>query len=151
MPLLDSTARCHWQPDQPDPACTPGETLPVTKEDVCQKGYAGQVRSVSPATKNAVYVEYGITSRGRGEYEVDHLISLELGGSNSIRNLWPQPAAPTPGFHQKDRVENYLHQQVCSGALSLREAQQLIVTQWKTVFASMSGTFTSSSLDAPVE
>ncbi len=26
-------------------------------------------------------------------HEVDHLVSLELGGSNDIRNLWPEPSA----------------------------------------------------------
>jgi hypothetical protein len=31
--------------------------------------------------KREVYREYGIASRGSGDYEVDHLIPLELGGS----------------------------------------------------------------------
>lgn len=40
------------------------------------------------------------------------------GGSNNIANLWPEAASPKPGFHEKDQVENYLHDQVCSGAIS---------------------------------
>ena len=40
----------------------------------------------------------------------------------------PEAASPTPGFHQKDKVENYLHDQVCSGAISLPEAQKEIAT-----------------------
>ena len=52
--------------------------------------YAHSVRNVSAATKRAVYAEYGIASHQPGKYEVDHLISLELGGSNDIRNLWPE-------------------------------------------------------------
>ena len=71
------------------------------------------------------------------KYEVDHLISLELGGSNEIANLWPEAASPTPGFHQKDQVENYLHDQVCSGAISLREAQNEIATNWLAVYNRM--------------
>jgi hypothetical protein len=37
--------------------------------------------------KRGVYEEYGVKSHGSGVYEVDHLIPLELGGSNSIRNF----------------------------------------------------------------
>jgi hypothetical protein len=78
-----------------------------------------------------VYAEYGIVSYTTGKYEVDHLISLELGGSNDISNLWPEAASPQPGFHEKDKVENYLHDQVCSGVISLAQAQQrLPPTGW---------------------
>ncbi len=68
---------------------------------------------------------------------MDHLVSLELGGSNDIANLWPEAANPTPGFHQKDQVENYLHDQVCSGAISLSEAQVEIATDWLSVYQRM--------------
>ena len=64
----------------------------------------------------------------------DHLISLELGGSNGIANLWPEPASPRPGFHEKDKVEDYLHQQVCNGSMSLSEAQDLIAHNWMKVY-----------------
>jgi len=46
-------------------------------------------------------------------------------------------ASPTPGFHQKDQVENYLHDQVCSGTISLATAQQEIATNWLAVYHSM--------------
>jgi hypothetical protein len=115
----------------PDPACTPGAIFPnVTKEQICKPGYAKSVRNVPDSEKNQVYAEYGIKHHKAGEYEVDHLVSLELGGSNEIANLWPEAASPTPGFHQKDRYENYLHDQVCSGAISLEEAQRRIATNW---------------------
>jgi hypothetical protein len=39
---------------------------------------------------------------------------LEPGRSNSIRNLWPEAALPEPGFHEKDKIENDLHRQVCA-------------------------------------
>src|SRR5512142_879538 len=116
------TSGCVSQNALPDPACTPGAILPdATKDAVCVPGYSSQTRNVPESEKNQVYAEYGITSHKAGQYEVDHLISLELGGSNDIANLWPEPAEPRPGFHEKDKVENYLHQQVCSGALSLQE------------------------------
>ncbi len=100
-------------------------------------GYSSGVRNVPESEKNQVFAEYGITSHGAGEYEVDHLISLELGGSNDIANLWPEPAEPRPGFHEKDKVENYLHQQVCSGAMSLADAQSVIANDWLSVYNQM--------------
>ncbi len=122
----------------PDKACTPGEVMPsVTKEQICTSGYAKSVRNVSTATKNQVFTEYGIISRQPEEYEVDHLISLELGGSNDIANLWPEIANPTPGFHEKDKVENYLHSQVCSGVITLDQAQREISNNWVAVYEKM--------------
>src|SRR5207244_2340227 len=95
------------------------------------------VRNVSSEEKRQVYAEYGIASHQPGEYEADHLIPLELGGSNDIANLWPEAAEPRPGFHEKDMVENYLHQQVCAGVMSLQDAQQKIATNWLQVYKSV--------------
>jgi hypothetical protein len=113
---------------QPDSACTPGATLPVTAAQICVPGYAKSVRNVTTAEKNAVYSAYGVTSHPLGAYKVDHLISLELGGSNDIANLRPEAAEPRAGFHEKDRVENELHDRVCDGGMTLAEAQQAIAT-----------------------
>jgi len=121
----------------PDPACTPGDVFNVTKDQVCTPGYSSSVRNVPTSEKDQVYAEYGIASRTTGEYEVDHFVSLELGGSNDISNLWPEPANPTPGFHQKDTVENYLHSQVCNGSMTLQQAQVAIATNWLTVYNSI--------------
>jgi hypothetical protein len=92
---------------------------------------------VPTSEKSQVYAEYGITHHSTGEYEVDHLVSLELGGSNDIANLWPEAANPRPGFHEKDKVENYLHDQVCSGAVSLQQAQVEIATNWLAIYNQM--------------
>lgn len=115
----------------PDPECTPGAVFSsATAEDVCVPGYATRVRDVPQSVKNEVYEEYGIETRLPGEYEVDHLINLSIGGSNDIANLWPEAAGPKPGFHEKDRYENYLHDQVCKGAIPLREAQFRMASDW---------------------
>jgi hypothetical protein len=135
------TSGCQYTGDGklPDPACTPGDLMNplVTKEQVCTSGYSSGVRSVTDSTKNKVYAEYGITSHASGAYEVDHFVSLELGGSNDISNLFPELASPKPGFHEKDKVENYLHDQVCSGAMTLQTAQIAIATNWLDVYNSM--------------
>ncbi len=132
------TSGCVSQNALPDPDCTPGAILPdATVDKICVPGYSSKVRNVPESEKNQVYAEYGITSHTAGQYEVDHLISLELGGSNDIANLWPEPAEPRPGFHEKDKVENYLHDQVCSGALPLQQAQYEISHDWMSVYNSM--------------
>jgi len=95
------------------------------------------VRNVPYSEKDQAYAEYGIYHHSSGQYEVDHLIPLELGGSNSIANLWPEPAEPRPGFHEKDKVENKLHDQICSGAISLATAQSEIAHNWLAVYNKM--------------
>ncbi|MCL4529860.1 MAG: HNH endonuclease [Chloroflexi bacterium] len=132
------TSGCVSQNALPDPDCTPGAIFPdATVDKICVPGYSSNVRNVPESEKNQVYAEYGVKSHTAGQYEVDHLISLELGGSNSIANLWPEPAEPRPGFHEKDKVENYLHDQVCSGAISLQQAQYEIAHDWMSVYQSM--------------
>ena len=132
------TQGCTVQGALPDSACTPGAIFSTaTTQQICKSGYASSVRNVPSSEKDQVYAEYGITHHVSGQFEIDHLISLELGGSNDIANLWPEAASPTPGFHQKDQVENYLHDQVCSGAMTLKEAQTEIATNWITVYNRM--------------
>lgn len=134
------TANCQAHGGLPDSACTPGAVFPnATAQQICTSGYSSSVRNVPTSEKDQAYAEYGIAHHSAGQYEVDHLVSLELGGSNDIANLWPEAASPTPGFHQKDQVENYLHDQVCSGAVSLTAAQHEIATNWLAVYSRMNG------------
>jgi hypothetical protein len=116
--------------DLPDPKLTPGAVLPVTAAEVCQLGYAKSVRHVDGRTKAKVYREYGI-ERTSGYYEIDHLISLSLGGSNDIENLWPQNYESEPwNAEVKDRLEDRLHSLVCGGAITLQEAQKALAQDW---------------------
>ncbi len=132
------TSGCVSQNALPDPQCTPGAIIAdATTQQICTPGYSKNVRDVPTSVKDQVYAEYGIRHHSAGEYEVDHLISLELGGSNDIANLWPEPAEPRPGFHEKDKVENYMHDQVCSGAISLPEAQREIANNWLQIYQRM--------------
>ena len=120
----------------PDYRCTPGRALSgVTARDVCTPGYARRVRSVSSALKRKVYLSYGIRQHRPYAYEIDHLVSLELGGSNSEKNLWPERQ---PGAKGKDRIENLLHHEVCAGSLSLKAAQREI-RHWLRVRSTRSG------------
>jgi len=105
-----------------------GHTFDVTAQDVCVPGYA---KKVPEWLKRQAYAEYGITEYKTGDYEVDHLIPLSLGGSNSIRNLWPQSTKTSPwNSYVKDALERKLHSLVCAGQLDLKTAQQEIASNW---------------------
>src|SRR6516165_376897 len=118
-------------PILPDPKLTPGDTFEVTAQDVCVPGYAKKVRAVPAWLKRQAYAEYGITQYKTGDYEVDHLIPLSLGGSNSIRNLWPQSTRTSPwNSFVKDALERKLHEFVCAGRLDLKTAQHEIASNW---------------------
>jgi hypothetical protein len=81
----------------------------------------------STAVKDQVYAEYGIPSSQHYLYRIDHLVPLELDGSNAIQNLWPQLVRAA---HAKDRLENALHSMVCGGQITLAAAQHAIRTNW---------------------
>ena len=82
---------CQVNGPYQDMKCTPGAVFQqATPKQICVRGYSKSVRDVPYEVKIEAYREYGIIHRVRGEYEVDHLISLELGGSNDIANLWPE-------------------------------------------------------------
>jgi len=62
---------------------------------------------------------------------VTRLVPLELGGSNSVKNLWPQSYLTSPwNARVKDRLEARLHALVCSGKLDLKTAQRAIASNW---------------------
>lgn len=127
---------CQTHDGLPDSSCTPGVALPdVTTAQVCKSGYASSVRNVPQSEKDQVFAEYGVTSHPAGAYEVDHLVSLELGGSNEIANLWPETYTGPDNAHMKDKIENYLHAQVCGGKMTLQDAQTGIAKNWKQFLA----------------
>jgi hypothetical protein len=125
------TAHCQINGSYPDPACTPGDILAdVQLNDLCQATKAESEDNISDDVKAEVLAEYDLNDVLPSQYPIDHLVSVGLGGSNDIANLWPQPIDPRPGFLEKNQVESFLHQQVCLGNLSLAEAQKRLVTDW---------------------
>jgi hypothetical protein len=127
----------------PDPALTPGSVVTTDAARVCAPGYARAARNVPLAVKRAAFARYGLRYV-RGRYEVDHLISLELGGSNALDNLWPEPYAIAKngtnlGARVKDRLERELHRRVCGGSLTLPQAQRAIRRFWTNAFRAYLG------------
>lgn len=128
-PAPTKATGCHVDGLLPDSACTPGAVQTTDLQLICGSSTSTR-RHVTRTVRRAVFEAYGLSpQQAPGAYEVDHLVSLELGGSNDRANLWPEEA---PGFQGKDRVEDELHRRVCSGAISLGDAQRAIATDWTT-------------------
>lgn len=119
----------------PIPTVTPGATRPLSTAQVCSVAWGKDARHVTESMKRRVFASYGIPLADRRQYEVDHLIPRELGGADDVLNLWPQPWVATRNAHQKDRLENTLHVLVCTGKLSLGDAQQSIRRDWIAAYA----------------
>ena len=115
----------------PDPEYTPGATREVSLADLCSADGDDVVRSVSGTLRQEVLQEYGIRDIPATEFEVDYLITPGLGGSEDVRNLWPQPHYNTAwNSYVKDQLEDRLHRMVCERKISLSEAQREIASNW---------------------
>jgi hypothetical protein len=113
---------------------TPGAVRAVAAMDVC-RGNLSSNADVIPAVQRQVFAEYGMPNAERRAFEVDYLITPALGGSDDIRNLWPQPYAGSLwNAYVKDALENYLQQLVCSGQIDLATAQREIAANWITAY-----------------
>lgn len=115
----------------PDAQLTPGATRAATIEDICSAPAAKGFYPIPATLAYRVFEKYRIHNPRQGSYEVDYLITPALGGADDIRNLWPQPYASGEwNAHVKDALEDYLHDQVCSGKLDLETAQHDISVNW---------------------
>lgn len=128
----------------PDPSCTPGAvnpalTLQVLKKKTFKTGCERDL-ATNPDDKKATYGWYNVTKPANNREphmicELDHLISIEIGGADTLDNIWPQcgPKGSTGAnryFKQKDMVENYLAAQVRAGKMELKDVQSGIATDW---------------------
>ena len=116
---------------KPRLAITPGETRPITLNEVCLNSSAQVISPDIPeSVRRQVFAAYGIKSPQSGQFEVDYLITPDLGGTESIRNLWPQPYSARWNARVKDQLEQRLHTLVCGGKLDLATAQHDIAVDW---------------------
>jgi hypothetical protein len=123
----------------PDPTCTPGVvssavTTATLRVTICRSGYTTTVRPPASETnrfKAAILRAYHLDGPVAA-YELDHLVPLEVGGSNDAGNLWPERNDRSHG-NSKDTVENRVHAAVCDGRVGLAEAQEAMAVDWTTV------------------
>jgi hypothetical protein len=133
----------------PDPDCSPGAINPTLTLAVLKtKGFTTRCvrdQASSPHEKQQTYVWYKIKKPANNSgqtqtCELDHIISLELGGADTVDNLWPQ-CGPTKAalnrrfFKQKDAVENFLAREVKAGRMDLSKAQRGIAEDWTQFLA----------------
>jgi hypothetical protein len=121
----------------PNPSLTPGAVFKgIGQTELSKVGYSATVRNVPLSVKKEVMKRYGMSEDELHNVEIDHLISLECGGSNDIRNLWPQPydAHGTWGARHKDVLENRIHKMIVSGEISVPDGQHMLANHWHDAY-----------------
>ena len=110
-------------------------TQETIDQTICVRGYAKSVRpsvNYTNGVKAKLMREQGIDWSLAHDYELDHIVSLELGGNpRNIHNLQLQPWDGPDGAHAKDKLENKLHRMVCRRQITLSEAQACIWKDWQ--------------------
>jgi hypothetical protein len=138
-------ARVRAEGPKPKATLTPGETRPITMAEVCRSEAEAITPNVTEETRRAVFAAYGIDPARRSEFEVDYLITPDLGGAESVRNMWPQPYSTRWNARVKDQLEQRLHQLVCEKKLDLATAQHDMALDWIGAWKKYVGANTSAS------
>ena len=119
----------------PNVSLTPGATNPVAVQDVCSTQLSSNDPAVPDDLKREVLKAYGVNPVSANAYEIDYLVTPQLGGATDIRNIWPQPSLNTVwNARVKDALEDRLHNMVCSGQLDLATAQREISRDWVAAY-----------------
>jgi hypothetical protein len=135
----------------PIASLTPGATWNLSVGELCAPARHEQ-RQVSNAIRVDVVRAYGMERVPADEYELDYLITPELGGAPTAQNLWPQRyASRTWNARVKDQLEQLLPTMVCDGAISLQTAQQDIAVDWIAAYKKYFYTDTPLRLHAQLD
>ena len=136
-------AHVSLAPSVPDIDLTPGDVRPVRLEDVCETGDADLDPAVPAPIQQAVFREYGMDAAASDGFQIDYLVSPQLGGTDSIQNLWPEPYGTTVwNARAKDALEQRLQQMVCTGQIDLAAAQREIRIDWIAAYKKFFNTST---------
>ena len=131
----------------PDPHLTPGDiNQNITEQVIRDPNFrTSKYRDVTTDEKKLDAQEYDVSWADHRKYEFDHFIPVEIGGSNDIKNLWPEPLHLNVrgydlGSKTKDKVEDALGELVKSGQMPLAEAQKEIL-DWPAAYEQYVGPF----------
>jgi hypothetical protein len=142
--LVVSSGTVSAEGPKPKSGLTPGETRPVSLAEICAAPVSESTsdHEIPFETKRIVFSAYGMDPAQAAAYEVDYLITPELGGANTVRNLWPQPNSARWNARVKDKLEHRLHGLVCQGKVDLATAQHDISTDWISAYRKYVGSGT---------
>ncbi len=99
------------------------------------------------AKKRTTYAAYRVSQNP--SCELDHLVPLEMGGADSLDNIWPQCGqAPTGKNYKdiKDQVESYLAIKVIQG-MDIAAARKGIASDWTQYIAAAQTFCAANSCD----
>ena len=114
----------------PNPKRTPGR---VAKRDKDRGG-------VTLTMEKKVFARYRLPWSRRAEFKIDHLIPLELGGADTIDNLWPQSRSIRPyNPERKELLTRRLLALIAAGEMTLTQAQREIREDWISCFVERLG------------
>lgn len=132
-----TAARCaspavYLAKGRPSPCLTPGVIRTSDPKVICVRGQATKVRRELSsgqwaARRRQVLARYDLA---KNPGEIDHLLPLSAGGSNDLRNLWPES---TPQFKDKDAAEAGLHAGICKPGVTTAKVhalQAVFLKQW---------------------
>ena len=126
---------CAVRPASAAPSLNPDITPQTVASTICVSGYTAMVRPATVYTngvKLKLLQSAGQDPSAASEYELDHIVPLALGGHpRALDNLQLQP---WPEARRKDRIEVKLQCLVCSGQVSLGEAQTAIAADWEGAY-----------------
>jgi hypothetical protein len=109
----------------PNPKLTPGK---IAEHDKDRGG-------VTAAMEQKVLARYRIPWARRAEFKIDHLIPAEMGGADSVENLWPQRLRAKPyGADRKQLLAEVLLTRIAKGQITLAQAQEQISKDWIDAF-----------------
>jgi len=90
---------------------------------------------VTLAMEQKVFARYKLPWSRRHEFKIDHLIPLELGGADTIDNLWPQRVRTRPyGADRKELLTEVLLNRIRKGEMTVAQAQEQISQDWIDAF-----------------
>ena len=87
------------------------------------------------AMEQKVFARYRLPWARRPQFKIDHLIPRELGGADTIDNLWPQSIRAKPyGADRKELLTEVLLARIAMKQITLAEAQEQIRRDWIDAF-----------------
>lgn len=132
--LILAVGRFAWASDPtmmlPDPSLTPGKVAAGPRD----------LRGVTFGMEQHVFTRYRIPPERHGQFRIDHLIPLELGGADDISNLWPQPVKIRPyNPRRKEMLTKRLIELIAAGLMTRTQAQEVIRRDWISAYVDYIG------------